>query len=68
MTQIEHLREQAERAERLARNVLDAITVARLLEASQEYRKQADRLEQRSRCGTMAQEPMQPLSAVKKID
>ena len=62
MTQIEHLREQAQRAERLARNVLDAVTVARLLEASEDYRRQADRLEQRSRCGTMAQEPMQTIS------
>jgi hypothetical protein len=61
MTQIEHLREQAERAERLARNVLDAVTVAQLLEASEDYRSQADRLEQRSRCGTMTQGPMQRL-------
>ena len=68
MTQIEHLREQAQRAERLARYVLDAVTVARLLEASEDYRQEADRLEQRSRCGTMAQEPMQPLSTVRKID
>ncbi len=68
MTQIEHLREQAQRAERLARNMLDAATVTRLLEASEDYRRQADHLEQRSRCGTMAQEPMQPLSAVRKID
>ena len=68
MTQIEHLREQAQRAERLARNVLDAVTVARLLEASEDYRQQADRLEQRARCGTMAQEPLQPLSAMRKID
>lgn len=68
MTQIEHLREQAQRAERLARNVLDAMTVARLLEASKDYRREADRLEQRSRCGTMAQEPMQPLSTARKVD
>ena len=68
MTPIEHLREQARRAERLARNVLDAVTVARLLEASEDYRRQADRLEQRSRCGTMAQEPMQPLSSMKRVD
>lgn len=47
MTQIEHLREQAQRAERLARNVLDAVTVARLLEASEDYRQQADYLERR---------------------
>lgn len=68
MTEIEHLREQAQRAERLARNVLDAVTVTRLLEASADYRNEANRLEQRSRCGTMAREPMQPLSTVKKID
>lgn len=68
MTQIEHLREQAQRAERLARNVLDAVTVARLLQASEDYRQQADRLEQRARCGTFAQEPMQPISAARKID
>lgn len=54
MTQIEHLREQAQRAERLARNVLDAITVARLLQASQDYRHEADLLEQRRRCGMRA--------------
>lgn len=68
MTQIEHLREQAQRAERLARNMLDAATVARLLEASEDYRRQADHLEQRSRCGTMAQEPMQQLSAMRRTD
>ncbi len=68
MTQIEHLREQAQRAERLARNVLDAVTVARLLQASEDYRRQADRLEQRNRCGTMAQEPMQQLSWVRQSD
>jgi hypothetical protein len=68
MTEIEHLREQAQRAERLARNVLDAVTVTRLLEASAEYRSEANRLEQRSRCGTMAQEPLLPLSVVTKID
>jgi hypothetical protein len=68
MTQIEHLRAQAQRAERLARHVVDAITIDRLLEASAEYRRQADGLEQRSRCGTLAQEPMRPLSVVRRID
>jgi hypothetical protein len=67
MTQIEHLREQAQRAERLARSVLDAVTVARLLDASEDYRQEADRLEQRSSCGTMAQEPMR-ISVVRRID
>ncbi|UGV25827.1 hypothetical protein E0H22_09095 [Rhodopseudomonas boonkerdii] len=65
MTRIEYLREQAQRAERLARNVLDAVTVTRLLEASEDYRRQADRLEQRNRCGTMAQ-GLQPLSPGKR--
>jgi hypothetical protein len=60
MTHIEHLREQAERAERLARNMLDAVTVTRLLEASADYRRQANRLEKRSRCGTVAPGPLQP--------
>jgi hypothetical protein len=68
MQEIEHLREQALRAERLARHVLDVVTIARLMEASQDYRRQADRLEQRNRCGTIAQEPMQPLSVARKID
>ncbi|MES2031715.1 MAG: hypothetical protein V4477_21240 [Pseudomonadota bacterium] len=35
------------RAERLARTILDAVTVSRLIEASHEYRQEADRLEQR---------------------
>ncbi|QUS39075.1 hypothetical protein RPMA_09685 [Tardiphaga alba] len=68
MTQIEHLREQAQRAERLARNVLDVVTVSRLLEASEDYRRQADRLEQRSRCGTMAAEPVTHLQCSIDID
>lgn len=66
MTRIEYLREQAQRAERLARNVLDAVTVARLLEASEDCRRQADSLEQRARCGTIARGPMQPLSPGKR--
>jgi hypothetical protein len=45
MTRVQYLREQAIRAERLAKTILD--TVTRLVEASQEYRQEADRLEQR---------------------
>jgi hypothetical protein len=45
MSQIRYLREQAARAERLARSAMDALTIERLIEASREYRLQADRLE-----------------------
>lgn len=45
MSQVQYLREQATRAERLARGVMDAVTVERLVEASKEYRRLADRLE-----------------------
>jgi hypothetical protein len=48
MTQVEHLREQAARAERLARHVLDVVTIARLLEASKDYRRQAELLQANS--------------------
>jgi len=68
MTRIEYLREQALRAERLAHNVLDAVTATRLLEASKDYRRQADRLEQRSRCGTVAHEPANAPSSTRKHD
>jgi hypothetical protein len=47
MTRVQHLREQAIRAERLARTITDAVTVTRLVEASHAYRQEADRLEQR---------------------
>jgi len=46
MTRAQHLREQAIRAERLARTIVDAVTVTRLVEASHAYRQEADRLEQ----------------------
>ncbi|MEZ0221491.1 hypothetical protein AB7714_29745 [Tardiphaga sp. 1201_B9_N1_1] len=46
MTRVQHLREQAIRAERLAKTILDAVTVTRLVEASHAYRQEADRLEQ----------------------
>jgi hypothetical protein len=46
MTRAQHLREQAIRAERLARTIMDAVTVTRLVEASHAYRQEADRLEQ----------------------
>ncbi|MET0968724.1 MAG: hypothetical protein ABWY18_05935 [Tardiphaga sp.] len=45
MSQVRYLREQAARAERLARNMMDAVTIQRLVEASREYRQLADRLE-----------------------
>lgn len=45
MDRIQYFREQAARAERLARSVMDAVTVERLVEASREYRQLADRLE-----------------------
>jgi hypothetical protein len=45
MTKAQYLRDQAIRAERLAQNVLDAVTVKRLIQASQDYRQEADRLE-----------------------
>jgi len=47
MNRVQYLRDQAMRAERLARTILDAVTVSRLIEASHEYRQEADRLEQR---------------------
>jgi hypothetical protein len=45
MSQIRYLREQAARAERLARSAMDSVTIDRLVEASREYRQRADRLE-----------------------
>jgi hypothetical protein len=47
MTSVQYLREQAIRAERLAKTILDTVTVTRLVEASHDYRQEADRLEQR---------------------
>jgi hypothetical protein len=47
VTQVEHLREQSRRAQRLARDVLDALTIQRLTEASEHYRHEADQLESR---------------------
>ena len=46
MTRVQYLREQAIRAERLAKTILDTVTVTRLVEASHAYRQEADRLEQ----------------------
>jgi hypothetical protein len=46
MTRVQYLREQAIRAERLAQTILDTVTVTRLVQASQDYRQEADRLEQ----------------------
>jgi hypothetical protein len=45
MSEIEHLRAAARRAERLARNVLDTLTIERLKEATRFYSNQADELE-----------------------
>ena len=45
MSQVDELREQAARAERLASPALDALTVQRLLAMSKEYRLKADQLE-----------------------
>lgn len=46
MSEIEHLRAASRRAERLARNMLDALTTERLREAARFYDLQADQLEQ----------------------
>jgi hypothetical protein len=48
MSQVDDLREQAARAERLASPALDALTVQRLLAMSKEYRLRADQLESAS--------------------
>ena len=41
MTEFQHLQEQAARAERLARNILDAVTVERLTAFAAECRAKA---------------------------
>ncbi len=46
-TQSDHFREQAARAERLARSILDEETSKRLVEASKEFRRQAEQLDER---------------------
>jgi hypothetical protein len=46
-SQSDHLREQAERAERLARSILDEEASKRLIEASKEFRRQAEQLDER---------------------
>ena len=46
MTDVEHFRAASRRAERLARNMLDALTTERLMEAARFYDLQADQLEQ----------------------
>ena len=45
MTQAKQLRDQASRAERLARGALDILTIERLTALSVEYRRTADLLE-----------------------
>jgi hypothetical protein len=47
-SQSDHLREQAERAERLARSILDEEASKQLLQASREFRRQAEQLDERS--------------------
>jgi hypothetical protein len=44
MTDINSLRDKAERAERLARTVGDSLTIDRLMGLSAEYRQRADQL------------------------
>lgn len=45
MTKIEHLRHQADKADRLARDVADPLTAERLTSLSREYRQNAEALE-----------------------
>ena len=45
MTKVQYLRDQAARAERLARGALDSLTIERLTAFSIEYRQMADLLE-----------------------
>jgi hypothetical protein len=45
--QSDHFREQAERAERLARSISDEEASKRLVEASKEFRRQAEQLDER---------------------
>jgi hypothetical protein len=45
--QSDHFRKQAERAERLARSVLDDEASKRLVEASKEFRRKAEQLEEK---------------------
>ena len=44
MTDIKHLRDKADRAERLARTAGDSLTIDRLMSLSSEYRHKADQL------------------------
>jgi len=46
MSEVEQLRSASRRADRLARDVLDSLTVERLKEAARFYRHRADQLEQ----------------------
>jgi hypothetical protein len=46
-SQSDHLREQAERAERLARSILDEEASKRLVAAATEFRRQAEQLDER---------------------
>jgi hypothetical protein len=44
MSRVEHLREQAARADRLARAALDNLTTTRLRQAAKDYLREADQL------------------------
>jgi hypothetical protein len=55
MTEAQHLREQAARAERLASAALDRLTVDRLLAMSREYCALADQLERSSNAASEAE-------------
>jgi hypothetical protein len=46
-SQSDHLREQAERAERLARSILHEEASKRLVEAAKEFRRQAEQVDER---------------------
>jgi hypothetical protein len=48
MSKVQHLRDQAAKAERLARSVMDTLTAERLLAVSREYRLRAEELTAKS--------------------
>ncbi len=55
MIEIQYLRMQAARAERLARATMDSLTIERLQSMSQDYQRQADQL-----AACFRQAPQQP--------
>lgn len=44
MSKVQHLRDQAAKAERFARQALDSLTIERLRAMAQDYQQQADQL------------------------